>query len=92
MIFRQFLGLGIASPPSAAKKKLSSSHVHGGDSGCPGEDRENRGRITGFKREHAFPVRKPNGIWEAERFKNGFACCSMEQMRTSSKIRSVVPR
>lgn len=35
-VLRQFLGLGIASPPSAAKKKLSSSHVHGGDSGCPG--------------------------------------------------------
>ena len=40
MIFRQFLGLGIASPPSAATKKLSSSHACGGDSGCPGEDRE----------------------------------------------------
>ena len=60
MICRQFLGLGIASPPSAATKKLSSSHVHGGDSGCPGEDRgENRGRIMGFKREDAFPVRNP---------------------------------
>ncbi|KAM9702573.1 WD repeat- and FYVE domain-containing protein 4 isoform 5-T5 [Dama dama] len=35
-VLRQFLGLGIASPPSAAMKKLSSSHVHGGDSGCPG--------------------------------------------------------
>ncbi|KAB0349750.1 hypothetical protein FD754_014607 [Muntiacus muntjak] len=34
-VLRQFLGLGIASPPSAATKKLSSSHVHGGDSGCP---------------------------------------------------------
>lgn len=40
MIFRQFLGLGIASPPLAATKKLSSSHACGGDSGCPGEDRE----------------------------------------------------
>ncbi|KAF4019003.1 hypothetical protein G4228_011069 [Cervus hanglu yarkandensis] len=38
-VLRQFLGLGIASPPSAAMKKLSSSHVHGGDSGCPGAAR-----------------------------------------------------
>ncbi|XP_044798347.2 WD repeat- and FYVE domain-containing protein 4 isoform X6 [Bubalus bubalis] len=35
-VLRQFLGLGIASPPSTATKILSSSHVHGGDSGCPG--------------------------------------------------------
>ena len=72
MIFRQFLGLGIASPPSTATKKLSSSHVHGGDSGCPGEDRENRGWITGFKREHAFPVRKPLWNMGGREIKNGF--------------------
>ncbi|XP_059755962.1 WD repeat- and FYVE domain-containing protein 4 isoform X2 [Balaenoptera ricei] len=35
-VLRQFLGFGIAPPPSAAAKILSSSHVHGGDSGCPG--------------------------------------------------------
>ncbi|KAJ8790112.1 hypothetical protein J1605_004695 [Eschrichtius robustus] len=35
-VLRQFLGFGIAPPPSAAVKILSSSHVHGGDSGCPG--------------------------------------------------------
>uniref|UniRef100_A0A8W4FRG3 WDFY family member 4 n=1 Tax=Sus scrofa TaxID=9823 RepID=A0A8W4FRG3_PIG len=38
-VLRQFLGLGIPSPPSAATKVLNSSPVHGGDPGCSGEDR-----------------------------------------------------
>ncbi|XP_074230467.1 WD repeat- and FYVE domain-containing protein 4 isoform X2 [Camelus bactrianus] len=35
-VLRQFLGLGIPPPPSAAAKILNSSHVHSGDSGCSG--------------------------------------------------------
>ncbi|TEA39142.1 hypothetical protein DBR06_SOUSAS13510053 [Sousa chinensis] len=35
-VLRQFLGFGIAPPPSAAAKILRSSHVRGGNSGCPG--------------------------------------------------------
>lgn len=35
-VLRQFLGLGIPSPPSAATKVLNSSPVHGGDPGCSG--------------------------------------------------------
>nr|XP_014697031.2 LOW QUALITY PROTEIN: WD repeat- and FYVE domain-containing protein 4 [Equus asinus] len=35
-VLRQFLSLGIAPPPPAATKILSSPRAHGGDSGCSG--------------------------------------------------------
>ncbi|KAF5921966.1 hypothetical protein HPG69_015416 [Diceros bicornis minor] len=35
-VLRQFLGLGIPPPPTAAKKILDSSRGQGGDSGCSG--------------------------------------------------------
>ena len=58
MIFRQFLGLGIPPPPTAVMKIPNSPCVHGGDSGCSGEDREkNRGRLIEIERTYAFLVR-----------------------------------
>lgn len=87
IIYRQFLGLGIPPPPSAATKIFSSSHVHRGSCACSGEARgKSRGRLMGTKREYAFLVRNPLQQWKQTDFLNDLTCCSVEQLRKSRGI------
>lgn len=72
-MLRQFLGLGVPPPPSAATKILHSSCVHGGDSGGSGEDGgKNRNRLMGIKKNMHSLEGSLHNRWEADRFKKWY--------------------